>query len=761
MTDNVHTVIQKLNGENYSTWSYQVQLLLMKYKCWDVVKEPAPAPVDTAWTVKDEAAQAEIGLLVEDSQLRLIRNAKSAREQWNILKEYHQKATLSGRMALNRRFFRTVLPENGDMVDHIATLSEYVDRLAGFGQIIPDDVIVGVLLSSVPESYDTLIMALESRSDKDLTADVVKGKLIDEYMRRKDKKDAQQDSANDAAMKTTYKEKQGTEPKKVKCFFCKKSGHMKAECRKFKAWQEKNPEKTQEKANKVSLENNEAYGCYLVNSEMCLKVKGAINKNSWIIDSGATSHMLQKKNLFEDLDTSKTGHVCLADDKNRVKVEGIGSAAIKCVNDSGKTSVIKVRDVLYVPGLGANLLSVQKLVQEGYRFVFEENSCNIINTQSGALAATASLVSNFYELRTEKALIAQAALSKGCAEDCHHVWHRRFGHRYTTAIKELADNQLATGIKISDCGRNIVCEDCIKGKLARITFPKESQTVTHAPLELVHTDVGGPMQERTPGNKRYYLTIIDDYSRYTFLHLMGHKGEAAGLIKQFVKMPKTQFNKVPKIIRSDRGREYVNNDLQAFLKNEGIRAQYTAPYSPQQNGVAERKNRSLLDMSRCMLFDADLDKKYWGEAIHTANYLQNRLPSRATSKTPFELWHSRKPDLRYLQIFGSAAYRQVPEEQRKKLDERAKKMIFVGYSDESKAYRLLDVRTDKIQISRDVIFLDKRGIKEDYPLHEECEVILNQQEVLEPLREEREVILNLQEALENQQDDNSSIASSS
>jgi len=113
----MRTVIQKLNGENYSTWSYKVQLLLMKEKNWKVIKDPVNLPVDVAWIAKDEAAQATIGLLVEDSQQRLMRNAKSAKEQWDILKQYHQKATLSSKMALNRRFSRTVLSENGDMID--------------------------------------------------------------------------------------------------------------------------------------------------------------------------------------------------------------------------------------------------------------------------------------------------------------------------------------------------------------------------------------------------------------------------------------------------------------------------------------------------------------------------------------------------------------------------------------------------------------------------------------------------------------------
>lgn len=136
--------------------------------------------------MKDEAAQATIGLLVEDIQIQLIRNVKSAKKQWDILKHYHQKATLSSKMALNRRFFRTVLPENGDIMEHTTTMSEYVNRLAGFRQIVPDDIVIRMLLSSVPESYDTLIMALESRSDTDLKVDFVKGKLMYEYMRRKE-----------------------------------------------------------------------------------------------------------------------------------------------------------------------------------------------------------------------------------------------------------------------------------------------------------------------------------------------------------------------------------------------------------------------------------------------------------------------------------------------------------------------------------------------------------------------------------------------
>lgn len=248
----------------------------------------------------------------------------------------------------------------------------------------------------------------------------------------------------------------------------------------------------------------------------------------------------------------------------------------------------------------------------------------------------------------------------------------------------------------------------MKGKLARKPFPKESSNKTQAPLDLIHTDVSGPMQTITPGNKRYVLTIIDDYSRYTKIYLMESKDQVRGFIINYVETAKTQFSKKPKIIRSDRGKEYVNSVLQNYLRSEGIEAQLTAAYSPQQNGVAERKNRSLIEMARCMLIDAGMHKRYWGEAVSTANYLQNRLPTKPTEKTPYELWYSKVPDVGDLKVFGCEVYSHIPKEQRRKLDEKARKLTFVGYSKESKAFRLLDKNTNKIIISRDVVFLSEK-----------------------------------------------------
>ncbi|KAG5875726.1 hypothetical protein JTB14_007661 [Gonioctena quinquepunctata] len=133
----------------------------------------------------------------------------------------------------------------------------------------------------------------------------------------------------------------------------------------------------------------------------------------------------------------------------------------------------------------------------------------------------------------------------------------------------------------------------------------------------------------------------------------------------------------------DRGGEYANENVQSFLKKDGIGMQYTVPFCPQQNGVAERKNRYLMEMARCMLFDAELPNRFWGEAIVNANYLQNRLPSGSIDVTPYEMWKNKKPIISHIQRFGCYAYAMIPESQRRKLDEKAVKLRFVGYDKHS------------------------------------------------------------------------------
>ena len=160
-----------------------------------------------------------------------------------------------------------------------------------------------------------------------------------------------------------------------------------------------------------------------------------------------------------------------------------------------------------------------------------------------------------------------------------------------------------------------------------------------------------------------------------------------------------------KRLRTDNGGEYTSIEFESYLKKEGIEHQYTIPKTPEQNGVAERMNRTLVETVRTMLADSKLPHSFWAEALSTAAYLINRSPTKTLSdKTPFEAWYGKKPNVNHLRVFGCSAYIHVPKDERKKLDPKAKKCIFLGYSTSRKGYRLYYQKTSSILHSRDVVF---------------------------------------------------------
>ena len=191
--------------------------------------------------------------------------------------------------------------------------------------------------------------------------------------------------------------------------------------------------------------------------------------------------------------------------------------------------------------------------------------------------ATAQAKKHLYELNCEQQVLKTEFATK---MDCLHAWHRRFGHRHLDSIKKLVSESLATGINIDNCNQVIFCDTCAKGKLARLPFPKASKTKTDGILDLVHSELCGPMQTQTPGGKRFILTLIDDYSRFCTVHLLAHKDEASDKVQEFVQFCSTKFGKFPKTIRTDRGGEYQVKGLQSFFKRNSIEHQTTASYSP-------------------------------------------------------------------------------------------------------------------------------------------------------------------------------------
>jgi len=687
--------IAKLDNTNYQPWKFKVRMLLIREGTWKYVQEARPAEPDAEWIKQDEKAQSTISLSINDSQIIHICKCETAKEMWEELQKVHERANLSNKLYLMRKLYQTRLSQDQDMNDYIRSTLEMVERLHGIGEEIKDFHIAALLLSGLPDSYDNLVTALDARPDDELTLEYVKGKLVDEYKRRTSGK-------SESALNTydITAAKNSNISRQRECFFCKKPGHVKKDCR---AWKAKISELKKlgkyQKAKTAVMDDDSS-------SDVAFKVNvDTLSSTGWYIDSGATSHMTNDRSFFTEFHT-KNEKVTVANGQFMMS-EGVGDGYLHCPVSTEKHK-IPVKDVLYVPTLESNLLSVKKLAKQGNVVKFEGDNCSI--SKGNKTYAEGKITNDLYRLNCEKA----NAVKEDSHQNCIHQWHRRLGHRDSEAVMKLNRDKLADDIRIDACGARMKCISCIKGKMARQSFPKTSSHRAKQPLDLIHTDVCGPMNTETPGRKKYFLTFIDDHSRYTVLYLLHSKDEVSVKLQEYIAYVSNKFGRMPKALRSDNGTEYTGQNTQAVLKKAGIEFQTTIPYCPEQNGIAERKNRTLCESGRSMLFDARLGTKYWGEAIMTACYVQNRLPTRATDKTPYELWNREKPNLQHIKVFGSKAYAYVPKEKRTKWDSHSTEGVLVGYSETSNGYRILNPTTGKVTICRDVKFDEGTAVTDNF-----------------------------------------------
>ncbi|RVW62445.1 Retrovirus-related Pol polyprotein from transposon TNT 1-94 [Vitis vinifera] len=276
-------------------------------------------------------------------------------------------------------------------------------------------------------------------------------------------------------------------------------------------------------------------------------------------------------------------------------------------------------------------------------------------------------------------------------------------------IKRLVNDGVLSTLDFTDFE---TCVDCIKGK--QTNKSKRGATRSSTILEIIHTDICS--LDMDSHGQKYFISFIDDFSRYMYLHILHNKNEALDAFKVFKAEVKKQYGKQIKIVRSDRGGEYYGRYLEdgqspgpfaKFLQEHGIVAQYTMPGSPDQNGVAERRNRTLLDMVRSMLSSSKLPKFLWTEALKTAVYILNRVPTKAVPKTPFELLKGWKPSLRHMRVWGCSSEVRIYNPQEKKLDPRTISGYFIGYAEKSKGYRFYcPSHNTRIVESRNAKFLE-------------------------------------------------------
>ena len=226
-------------------------------------------------------------------------------------------------------------------------------------------------------------------------------------------------------------------------------------------------------------------------------------------------------------------------------------------------------------------------------------------------------------------------------------------------------------------------------------------------VQLIHCDLWGPYRTTTFCGARYFLTIVDDYSRSTWIHLLLDKKEVSVTLCNFIALVKRQFNKQVKTVRSDNGTEFTC--LGNFFRKHGILHETSCIHTPQQNGRVERKHRHILNVAHALRFQANLPIEFWGECILTVGYLINRTPSLILQgKTPYEILYGKAPQIAHLRVFGCLCYVHNQEHKGDKFASRSRKCVFIGYPYGKKGWRAYDLETGTFLISRDVVFNEEK-----------------------------------------------------
>lgn len=321
--------------------------------------------------------------------------------------------------------------------------------------------------------------------------------------------------------------------------------------------------------------------------------------------------------------------------------------------------------------------------------------------------------------------------------------HQRLNHISLTKMRKMAEMGLLN-LKIPAKSK-LFCEACMYGKLTRTTYKSLEDKRKYLPGELIHSDVCGP-HEKSFGEAKWYVLFKDEATGYRIVHFMNQKNEVLQKFKQVAAVLKAKFGRPVKYLRSDRGTEYINEQVITYMRENGIEAQLTGRYTPEQNGRNERDNRTIVEAARACLHALGLPKRLWSCAVDCAVYTLNRTPIEEENVTPFEKWTGSQPKLDHLRTFGCDAYEQVPAQFRTKWEAKADKRVFVGYEGEGPNYKLYNPTTGKITISKNVKFNEGAAsaingnkkqerpviIQDDSEAEEENDELLDEETQLQP-----------------------------
>ena len=619
----LHNILEanKLTGVNYSDWLRNVKMVLQIQKVAYILETPEPKVNEQSsaeerteadqWKQDEMLAKCIILTSMSNELQRQHENLDSGSIMLR-LKELYAEPDRTARYEILSELFGTKMKEGESVQIHVLKMIDLIERLAQLGFVMDHDLGIDLVLQSLPPSYAQFVLNFNMNKLEVSLPELLNMLRTAEHSVSKEKgKSVMVVSSSKSTGKSsgTKKNKKNTIKKKnfkakgkakksskaeskseAKCFHCGKAGHWKRNCKEYL-----------EKIKNAKEAGSS--GVFVV--EINFSSKDSL---AWVLDTGCVSHICISMQGLKNPRRLAKGEVDLrVGNKARVAALAVGTYELRL--PTGR--ILQLNNCYFVPVLSKNLISVSSLCKTGFKFVFEKYGCSF--SFKNELFGTGMLCDDLFFIDTIYEVFNVEPPIKRKRDDVNetYLWHCRLGHIGETRLSKLYTERL---IQPDVFETYPTCEPCLKGKMTKSPFSGIGERAKEL-LELVHTDVCGPMSTTAKGSYSYFITFTDDLSRYGYVYLMKYKSESFEKFKEYRNEVEKQTGKSIKTLRSDRGGEYLSNEFTDYLKENGILSQWTPPHTPQLNGVSERRNRTLLDMVRSMMSHAALPVSFWGYAL--------------------------------------------------------------------------------------------------------------------------------------------------